>query len=355
MEITEKKKLYDLCTDLREEGQSWVAVHKEVKKQGLITKYVDVNSLINIYRDIAGQIAAQGMIDEVLFDKNVVDFFKFIGKTRPNIRPDRVREPKKDGEEITIIISDVHIPYEDAAKLQKAIDHGKEIGATRLVIAGDFLNGDSLSSHPHLVLSDLQKECIKARTYLEVWSADFDEVVIVDDNHVDSRLTRYKAQNLAPDVQFLLQHPYDLLCAGLPNVKRASSVNELGPAAEEFKKEFGWFYKLGDAVFTHAEKHSANEFKMLRDIRDWLVKWEPVLQLGKIRLVGQAHNHNVGYLHEADCMLLFTGCMVGLGGLTYSMSAKCAGKPPIHGYVVLVQENGVTNLEKTYVQRITGY
>lgn len=350
----EKIKIYETCDGLLKAGKTWIDIHKEVKRLKLITTKTTVNELKSVFRDVAGEVAVNGKPEEQSFDDHVAEFFRFIGKTRTNIAG-RQAAKRQAGKVITGVISDVHVPYHDMDKILRAVDALKEQGATRLLIAGDFLNGTQLSSHPQLVFEDFKKELLEGRTLLEMFSADFpDGVIMTDDNHVHSRWQNYIAKTWRADLHFLAMHPYDYMTAGLTNVTRSNSMNDLGPMAEEFRKEFGWFAKIGDALFTHAEKHSANEFKMVRDIGEWFRKWEPILNLGPIRVIGQAHNHNVGMLHEADRILCFTGCMVGLGGLTYSMSAKAAGSPPCHGYVLLVQdENGVTDIEETRVVRLT--
>jgi hypothetical protein len=351
MDKTPKAHLYDICSQMRNEGKSWLEVHKEVKRLKLITLKTTVQDLIEIFRDVAGEVAVHGDIKELAFDEYVREFFQFIGKSRANIATKAAQQIALNN--ITAVISDVHVPYHDMGKLTRALDDAKANGATRLIIAGDFLNGTQLSNHATHVHEDFKKELMEGRALLEMMAADFAEVILMDDNHVHRRWQDYIADRMRPDLHFLTLHPYDYMCSGLPNVKRANSANQLGDLAEPFRKQFGWFYKQGDAVFTHSEKHSANENKMLRDIADWFRKWEPILQLGEIRVLGQAHNHNVGMIHEADRILLFTGCLVSLEGLTYSMSAKCAGSPPCHGYVLLVQdEHGRTDIEKTRPVRI---
>ena len=182
---------------------------------------------------------------------------------------------------------------------------------------------------------------------LEFLAENFEEVIVMDDNHIHSRWLRHIAKALTPDLHFLLTHPYDYLVSGLPNVKRASQTT-----TNKFAEEIGWFYQLGDAVFTHAELSSAVEFRTARKAQEYLKKWAPIFGMGPIRFVAQAHNHKLGIYHDYDSAIAFTGCMLSLDAVRYSMAATATGSPPIAGYLVLVQENGVTDLVDTRVVRM---
>lgn len=219
--------------------------------------------------------------------------------------------------------------------------------AKRLVIAGDYLNGNQISSHPKLIIESFQEELAIGREVLEELAKNFEEVIIMDDNHIHSRWLRHISKALTPDLHFLLTHPYDYLVKGLPNVKRASATSSF-----QYAEDIGWFYQQGDAVFTHAELSSAVEFRTARKAQEYLKKWAPVFGLGSIKFVAQAHNHKLGIYHDYDSAVAYTGCMLSMEAVRYSMAATAVGSPPIAGYLILVQENGVTDLVETRVVRM---
>jgi ribosomal protein L18E len=337
--------LYEGIRGLLDSGKNWEQITRAMKSQGLVGTSVDTMELRKIYRELVEKSSSVSLAEFDSFDKKIADFFKFIGKERANIQKSKI-ERTADADENTIIISDVHIPYQNDKALFRMLEETKGI-AKKLVIAGDFMNGNQLSKHPKVLHEDFRVECQEARKWLEIFSADFEEVVLMDDNHISRRWNDHLADTWRPDLHFLAMHPYDYITAGLENVTRAG-VTQM----HNFSDETGWFYQQGDAVFTHAELHTANPFAITAKIKSWLNEWKRHFNMGDIRLVGQAHNHNVGVLHSDDGMQLFTGCMLSLDAVRYSMSAKCAGKPPVLGYVVLNQKNGVTDLEKTRVQRL---
>lgn len=342
-----KLAIYNFCRALRQEDEtiSWLDIHKKAIKANLITKHVTLPELRSIYRDAAGDVAiGKTVVAPGDYDDDVKAFFDFIGKTKDAFEP---HEKKEFGDkQISIIVTDWHVPYHDKEKVDKIVERwaGK---ADRLIIGGDYLNGSQLSTYPKTVVEDFRKECTEGRILLEYLASKFPEVVLLDDNHVHSRWQRYVSKVLTPDLHFLTIHPYDFLTAGIPNVVRAKATHTF-----EHKDELGWFYVIGDAVIAHAESHSAVEMRPARKVEEFVRKWGPIFGLPQIRFVAQAHNHKLGMYHDLDSAVAMTGCIVSLEGLTYSMGPELKGSPPIHGYVVLVQENGRTNLEETNVVRL---
>lgn len=342
----DKLKLYNFCKTMREEGSDWLSVWRACVKVDLITKEVGLQELKAVYRDVAGQIAAGETVTAPGgYNDSVQAFFDFIGKTNDAIAGNV--KVKQDDNVITIVITDVHVPYHDMEKIEKVVKRWSGV-AHRLVIGGDFLNGTQLSSHPKTIVEDFKKECTEGRVLLEYLASKFPEVVLLDDNHVHSRWGRYISKVLTPDLHFLTIHPYDFLTAGIPNVVRAKATHSF-----EHRDEIGWFYVFGDAVIAHAEVSSAVDMKPARKVEEFVRKWRPVLELPEIRFVMQAHCHRLGIVHETDSAVAMTGCMVTLEGLTYSMSAELKGHPPTHGYVVVVQDkNGKTILEECQVVKL---
>jgi hypothetical protein len=274
-------------------------------------------------------------------------FFQYIGKKSDVF--EKKQKPNLGRKQVSIIATDWHVPYHDKEKVKRLVDEWGSKGkkADRLIIGGDFLNGDKLSIHVKMVHEDFKKEMTEGRLLLEYLASEFPEVVLVDDNHVHSRWQKLLGTVLSPDLHFLTVHPYDYLTAGLENVVRAGNTipSELG-------KEFGWLYNIGDAVIAHSEVSSSQEMKSVRATQAFVNKWRPVLNIPEIKFVAQSHVHKLAMYHDYDSAVALTGCMVSLEGLKYSMGAKAAGGPPIHGYIVLVQEDGKTNLEETKVVRL---
>ena len=86
------------------------------------------------------------------------------------------------------VTADWHVPLYDARLvnefLQEAVDYNN------LLIAGDFLNGDSLSQYyPKQKSAGIEKELSEARNLMEILCANFKNVVFLKGNH-DYRYTK---------------------------------------------------------------------------------------------------------------------------------------------------------------------
>jgi hypothetical protein len=86
------------------------------------------------------------------------------------------------------VTADWHVPLYDARLvnefLQEAVDYNN------LLIAGDFLNGDSLSQYyPKQKSAGIEKELSEARNLMEILCANFKNIVFLKGNH-DYRYTK---------------------------------------------------------------------------------------------------------------------------------------------------------------------
>lgn len=89
-----------------------------------------------------------------------------------------------------LIVSDLHIPYLIPEMLDLAIRVAKKYGITRVIIAGDVLNMDAVSTWPAQIPPvTLKSELATARRRLEELEDNFRDVYIFSGNH-DVRLAR---------------------------------------------------------------------------------------------------------------------------------------------------------------------
>lgn len=343
----DKEIFYKYCREKRAKNEDWTKIYLHAKRDDIVGTKTSYSEFIELYQQIAGEISAFGTTKQTKFDDDLAAFYKWLGKSRSI---ERQKEKVKSDSNITrtLVVSDVHIPYHNQELLRRAVDAEKG-KSNALVILGDFLNGTSLSDHAKLSVEDFREEMKQGRMQLELLSAEFDEVWITDDNHVHSRAERMLGFKIPPDLHFLFNHPYDLLCAGLPNVRRSSELTAL---RTKYHKEFGWLHILGeDCVMAHGEV-SGMDFAAVRKVQKFANNWKRHLGIKEVRCVVEAHTHQTGQYHDDDCLLMYSGCLVDLEGITYSMSAKACGGPPRNGYCVIVQENGRTNLEESFSKRL---
>jgi hypothetical protein len=342
--MTTKLDIYNFCKRKRTDGYEWNQIHAFAKKDNLIGKNTSIDDLIKVYQNVAGELAAFGKLEQMQFDEHLQQFYNWLGKSR-NIEKSKFAKQKTESESTTVVISDVHFPFADEEKLRRI--HDEWVGkADSMVILGDLLNGSSLSDHDAHEIEDFRLQLGQARTWIELLASSFD-LTVVKDNHVNSRLERRKARGFSPDTQFLVQDPYRLLLAGVDNARYSADTLKT-----QYNEEFGWLYILGDdCVMAHGEV-SGQDMAPARKIQKFANEWKRHLGMKEVRCVIEAHVHKVGMIHDDDCVIGYSGCLVTLDGVKYSMGARAQGGPPKNGYAVVHQVNGRTDLEKTNFYRL---
>lgn len=82
------------------------------------------------------------------------------------------------------VTADWHVPLYDARLVNRFLDDAQQRGLYNLLIAGDFLNGDSLSQYmPKQKSAGIEKEIREARKLMEVLAQNFKNIVFVKGNH----------------------------------------------------------------------------------------------------------------------------------------------------------------------------
>lgn len=339
---------YNAVLGLREDGKTWQDVHKYLLK----TKSVATTTSIQNIKDRFFNIAAQIMSGEIdleetdLFNKYVEKVDQLIGRksTKKKLKP--IKEVYIDK---ILVLSDVHVPNYDAERFADAIKIGEENGCTMVVINGDFLNGDRLSTHAKFKHENFKEEIAEGRAILEMLADKFELVYMLDDNHVHDRWRRFLGNNIAPDLHFLLTHPYDYMCHGLDNVVRSREM--LPGECRGFEEELSHCMFLGDAMFSHGFV-SGKDGASVRTVQGWYEKWKPAFNLPDARVFLHGHTHKLGIQYDYNSAIIQTGTLANLEGLKYSMEGHLKGSPPIHGCVILEQIDGVTQLDTIKVIKL---
>ena len=82
------------------------------------------------------------------------------------------------------VTADWHVPLYDARLANRFLDDANARGLNNLLIAGDFLNGDSLSQYyPKQKSAGIDKEVREARKLIEIFAQNFKTIVLVKGNH----------------------------------------------------------------------------------------------------------------------------------------------------------------------------
>ena len=342
------KEFYNTVLELRRQDKSWIDVHKHLLKTKSIHSSATVGDIKDRYMEIAAKIIS-GEIDKFENDvssyENAVDKVnRFIGKSDKKVKIKKDKSKNSDIKNI-LVISDVHVPHYDASKLARAIEIGLDNGCTELVINGDFLNGDKLSNHAKFKHESFREEISEGRALLEAFCSKFNKVYLLDDNHVHDRWRRFLGNNISPDLHFLLTHPYDFLCNGLENLVRSAHTHD------EFQDEIGHCMFIGDAMFSHGFV-SGKDGASVRTVQNWYSQWKPVLKFPNARVFLHGHTHKLGVQFDYDSAIIQTGTLASMEGLRYSLEGHLRSSPPIHGCVILEQNNGITSLDSVRVFKL---
>lgn len=287
------------------------------------------------------QIGGAGFRTNVELFKEFISEQDLVYKSKPMPQSSRAKSAA------WLVAGDWHIPYVDKTKMHKMVNdfimENQHIGLHGLVINGDFLDGYALNSFGKDDRAErFQDEVSEGRIILNWLSSVFDEIIVVDDNHVTSRFKKLLEGKIDPQLHFLIQDPYDMLTHGFGNVRRSNKTYLNG-------EEIGWFTQVGDAILCHAEVHSSAPLKAVHYMAEWFTTWQKELGLSDFKCVVQSHVHKGGeyWIPGKDIKVLEAGCLVTARGVKYSMKADAKYKPPVNGAVHLIQHNGVTDLNKT--------
>lgn len=337
-------KFFGVVTELRKEGKTWLEVRNFLFKAKAITNQTTEKDVRLRYQELAARVAS-GEVDlesENDFEKAIAEIDEFIGRSARAAKSLRV-EPKSKNK--VLVISDPHIPYFDRERLWKAVNEGLEAGCNILVINGDYLNGERLSTHAKFKHESFKEEVAFGTAILEQFCELFEVVYLLDDNHVSDRWRRLLGNMIPADLHFLMTHPYDYMCAGLDNVVRACDTHK------DFPDELGHFMILGDAMFSHGFV-CGKDGESVRKVQKWYHSWKDTLKLPKVRVFLHGHTHKLGINFDTDGAIIQTGTLASLEGLRYSMEGNLKYEPPVWGYTILEQNDGVTDLATIRVVKL---
>lgn len=232
-----------------------------------------------------------------------------------------------------LVLSDLHVPFTNESKLQKAIDLNRS--ADMLIIGGDFLDMYGCSRHRKRKSVPHEVEIDNGIRVLEYLSEIFPWIRIIRGNH-DARALKKVQDMVDPSLLYLFDNePLDLMVRPFANVEYISN----------------WWTQIGDAVIAHAERSSTIEGKpaiMLGDFFD-AKGWSKRLNLPPIRVYVQAHTHQVSAVYREDTKYFECGALVDDQSVAaeYVLDSTAFMRPPLHGCVILTQYKGQTEFNQS--------
>lgn len=248
-------------------------IYKEHDKQ--FTNMEDVRSSIRYYRGKKGEKTKSQLASREFLDQNI----EFV---MPESYSETF-EPYEISQSRTLIISDLHIPYQDNDSIQKAINYGKEKKVNCILINGDVLDFAGISRHEKdWRQRQVHQEFEAARIFLSSLREHFPKAKIVFKlgNH-DERWEKWlflKAPEIFDDPEFKLESRLKLGELKIEVVKEKRPIrigkltvlhgHELFGGSGGVNPARGTFLKtLENVVVGHYHKTSSNtEASMYGDV-----------------------------------------------------------------------------------------
>lgn len=229
-----------------------------------------------------------------------------------------------------LVLADLHVPFTDEDKLQRAVELNRS--ADICVLAGDVLDQYGCSRWRKKIDVPHEQEIDGGVRLLEYLSETFKVVLILRGNH-DERPIKKIRDSIPSDLLYLVD-----------------SEGPLGRITRPFSNVWyhdNWYLQVGDAVFTHAEISSAVEGKSATMTTEFFLHkgWMKRLGMDNIRVVVQAHTHQVSAMYREDLKMLESGCMAKT--MDYTLDASGRMRPPQNGCVSVVQNNGLSDFNQT--------
>lgn len=240
-----------------------------------------------------------------------------------------------------VVICDTHLPHLRRDLL--ALICRRHKGAN-ILVAGDVLDNGRFSRWPKTDTQDhTVKQALASRDALAAYlRKSFDAVKILEGNH-DARFYRNAAQ-LGADYYWATR---EFFRSALKQRHGVELVQRRFISSDPSRHLLLAFYdQLGDCVIGHIEKSGATPMRGGKLANEFFQKWQFQLELEPWRVLLQAHTHHRGYWFDPVTRV---HC--------YEVGAMCAdpeysveghrGDPIQHGYYLLVQKDGVTDLNKS--------
>lgn len=224
-----------------------------------------------------------------------------------------------------LYIGDLHIPFQLDEQIEEACDNN--INAD-VVVTAEVMDCYSLSRFRKNLSVPLEQEIDWTVRYFEYLNEKFDRVIVVGGNHIN-RISRSFMDSVPTPLLFLVREDMlELLAKPFPHINVVNQV----------------CFQINDTVFAHAELFSRVDLKAGMRAYDFFNEWKDALGLKDFRCVVQGHTHMMGVGYRANMKVMEGGCLCRVPD--YAIE-KFYSKPQQNGYVVIRQNNGYTDFNKS--------
>lgn len=221
-----------------------------------------------------------------------------------------------------LAVSDFHVPFQLPVNMFNKYAGVVDI----LVINGDVLDCQSISSFPKKYRIGLVDEMIQARQYLMdiIDLIQPIKVVITKGNH-EHRLLRYLSEKLNEDLLNLMpDSPMDLIINdGFKNNDRLKRTEVYYPPLRDIYEEQNiiieyigeWYCRVGNVIFAHPLAYSSSMMKTTEKAVTYFSRSETSRSFTAIVM---SHTHKVGFYKVGDIKMYEQGCCCKLDQLDYA-------------------------------------
>ena len=220
-----------------------------------------------------------------------------------------------------LVISDMHIPFNYPVSIFNKYSGNVDI----LVLNGDIMDCQSISSFPKKYRINFMEEMILAREYL-IELIDLiqpTKVIIIKGNH-EHRMLKYLTDKINSDLLNLMpDSPMDLIINdGFKDNDRFKHIEKFYPALKDEFKSQGidivyngeWHCRVGNVIFAHPLAYSSPMMKTA----DKAVTFFSRTQNRDFTAIVMAHTHKVGFYKVGDIKMYEQGCVCKLDELDYA-------------------------------------
>ena len=248
----------------------------------------------------------------------------------------------------TLVISDLHIPFElqGVDKLVSSLSNDFDT----LIINGDFIDAFSMSTFSKEADIPLYSEVQRAMEYLSIWVKLFDRVIFNKGNH-EMRIENYIGKHDKINrLQFMID--FDVLSYIVRELQMQEiyeqsensisnkQTKELEKTIEQIVYTHSTTLKYGDAIIAHPTSFSRTPSKTVANaIEHYLPR------IKDLRAVIIGHTHHAAKIIHNKIMGIESGALCGT--LPYEMRGNIRLTQPTNGLVMLVQYDGITDINAT--------
>lgn len=234
--------------------------------------------------------------NENLFPNELYDLkSEYISSEETKKQLKEIWELFNDGKEKKILaLSDLHAPYMDFKKIEKAIKDNEDCNIC--VLNGDIFDGESMSVFDKMDEIDSSEEFNQVFELLNVLTVKFEKVIWVWGNHDGGRFYKYICKNIKPGLR---KYAFDRL-------------NPTKYISEQYDNVISINHntlQIGDVVFKHPNGYSGVELKTIVNELDILTANRYDLPNPNFRCVVIGHTHDMGVFYKNGIKLMETGCL----------------------------------------------